>query len=352
LPAQNNLPERDAARVIVILAGIAVVLVALRYAEEIVVPFLLAVFIAIIAAGPVRSLRKRGLPTWGAVSITILALAGIQVAVALMLGTSFAEFEAALPEYQAQLVALEAKAIAWFGRQGIDLADSGLFTAVNPGVAMDFANRFVVGIGDGLSDALLILFLVVFLLIEAAVLPRKISAMAPDRSDALLQRLVTLMDSTNRYVGVKAVVSLVTGLLIWIALWIIGLEYAILWGFVAFLLNFIPTIGSILAAVPAAILALLTLDPILLGAVISVYVVVNLLVGNVLEPAIMGQQVGLSTLTVFVSLVFWGWMFGPVGMLLSVPLSMVVRSIAETSSGTQWIAILMAPAPPATENKT
>ena len=101
---------------------------------------------------------------------------------------------------------------------------------------------------------------------------------------------------------------------------------------------------SVRLPVGLLLLALLTLDPILLGAVVSVYVVVNRLVGNVLEPAIMGQQVGLSTLTVFLSLVFWGWMFGPVGMLLSVPLSMVVRSMAETSPGTQWLAILTAPA--------
>ena len=111
------------------------------------------------------------------------------------------------------------------------------------------------------------------------------------------------------------------------------------------MLNFVPNIGSIVAAVPAVLLAMLQLDPAMVLVVIAIYVVVNVVIGNVVEPMLMGQRVGLSTLTVFLSLVFWGWMFGAVGMLLSVPLSMVVKFAVQSSPTTRWIAVLLSRAP-------
>ena len=138
-----------------------------------------------------------------------------------------------------------------------------------------------------------------------------------------------------------------TGVLIWIGLELVGLDFAPIWGFIAFLLNFVPNIGSILAAVPGVLLALLQLDPTGVMIVIGIYVAVNMVVGNIIEPTIMGQRVGLSVLAVFLSLVFWGWMFGPVGMLLSVPLSMAVKFTAQANPQTRWLAVLLSHAPPA-----
>ena len=121
----------------------------------------------------------------------------------------------------------------------------------------------------------------------------------------------------------------------------IGLDYALLWGVLAFMLNFVPNIGSIIAAVPAILLALVQLG--FLGAlgVGAVFMLANVILGSVLEPKYMGQGLGLSTLVVFLSLLFWGWVFGPVGMLLSIPLTIMLKLALQTNLQTQWIAVLL-----------
>jgi len=152
-----------------------------------------------------------------------------------------------------------------------------------------------------------------------------------------------VIESTKQYTSIKALMSLVTGLLVWIGCSLIGLDFAILWGFIAFMLNFIPTIGSIIAAVPAVLLAMVQLGPMAALAVAGLYVAVNMVIGNMIEPRYMGRRVGLSTLVVFLSMVFWGWLLGPVGMLLSVPLTMVAKFAAQANENTRWVAILLGP---------
>jgi predicted PurR-regulated permease PerM len=156
-----------------------------------------------------------------------------------------------------------------------------------------------------------------------------------------LHKLSDLVDSLSTYAKIKAAVSLLTGVLIWLGLSVMGVKYPVLWGLLAFLLNFIPTIGSIIAAFPVLLLALLSFDPVLLLMIIGLYLTVNILVGNFVEPIWMGGEVGLSTLIVFMSMVFWGWLFGPVGMLLSVPLTIAVKFHASTHPRTEWLAVLL-----------
>jgi predicted PurR-regulated permease PerM len=183
------------------------------------------------------------------------------------------------------------------------------------------------------------MLIVMFMLAEAAGLDRKLAA----EDGNVLQRTADVVHGVTRYAAANAALSLVTGALIWIGLEIVGLEFAVLWGFIAFVFNFVPNIGSIVAAVPAVLLAMLQLNPVMVLVVIGIYLVVNTVIGTFLQPMIMGRRVGLSPLAVFLSLVFWGWMFGPVGMLLSVPLSMVVKSFAQTNPQTQWLAMLLGP---------
>jgi len=136
---------------------------------------------------------------------------------------------------------------------------------------------------------------------------------------------------------------MMTGLIIAIAMWIIGVDYPVLWGVLAFMLNFVPNIGSIIAAVPAVLLAMVQLGLPSALVVAAVYVAVNVLIGNIVEPRFMGKGLGLSTLVVFVSLVFWGWVLGPVGMLLSVPLTITVKLALDSKPETQWLGHLLGP---------
>ena len=185
------------------------------------------------------------------------------------------------------------------------------------------------------------MFTVMFMLLDAWSLPHKFKAMNSTRSEMINARLSDIVHSTKQYTSIKALMSLITGTMIWTGTALVGLDFAILWGFLAFLLNFIPTVGSIIAAVPAVLLALVQLGSMLALVVALIFLAVNTLIGNIVEPKYMGEKVGLSTLVVFLSMVFWGWLLGPVGMLLSVPLTMVVKLAAMSSDETRWISILL-----------
>ena len=189
---------------------------------------------------------------------------------------------------------------------------------------------------------------VVFILLEASSLPHKIHA-ALDRPGASLAGFERFVENVQRYMAIKSVVSLMTGVIIATGLWLIGVDYPLLWGVLAFLLNYVPNIGSIIAAVPAVLLAFVQLGA--LAALLStmLYVAVNMLIGNMVEPRFMGRGLGLSTLVVFLSLVFWGWVLGPVGMLLSVPLTITVKIALESSSESHWLAVLLGPERDVTE---
>lgn len=330
---------------VITLAGIALLLALMRAASVIVVPLLLSLFIAIIAVTPFNWLKKRGLTTAVSVIIVVIAITVIITLFAILLGNTATQFEAALPGYQARLDELTAAATTWAASKGIRLDETGIFNTLDPAAVMDFANNMVVGIGNALSNIFLIMFTVMFMLIEAAGFPRKVAAIEGHDSESTLKRLAEVVESVKSYVVAKAVISLATGILVWLGLALVGLDFAPLWGFLAFLLNFVPNIGSIIAAVPAVLLAMLQLEPAMVLAVIGIFIAANMVMGSLIEPMLMGQRVGLSTLSVFLSLVFWGWMFGAVGMLLSVPLSMVVKFAAQTHPQTQWIAVLLSPAP-------
>jgi len=145
----------------------------------------------------------------------------------------------------------------------------------------------------------------------------------------------------NAYFGTKALTSLVTGILVTISLAIIGVDFPLLWGFLAFLLNFIPNIGSIIAAIPAILLALVQLGFPSAIAVAIVFLIVNVLIGNVIEPRLMGKNLGLSPLIVFVSLIFWGYVLGTVGMLLATPLTMTIKIIFDNMEETKHLGLMM-----------
>jgi predicted PurR-regulated permease PerM len=218
-----------------------------------------------------------------------------------------------------------------------------LADALPLGSLLTLAGSALRSLGAVLSNGFLIILTVIFILAEAASFYPKLRAVLanPDRDLAHFGRITGTM---NRYIAIKTSVSVLTGILVTSFLWILDVDFPVLWGLVALLLNFIPTIGSIIAGIPPVLLALVQLGPAEAGLVVLGFFLVNTIVGNVLEPRYMGQGLGLSALIVFVSLIFWGWLFGPVGMLLSVPLTMSAKIALEASPSTLWLARLLAPA--------
>jgi AI-2 transport protein TqsA len=208
-------------------------------------------------------------------------------------------------------------------------------------------------LGSLLNNALIIIFMLIFMQLEAADLPGKLRAMT-SRSSDISVRLERIESTVWRYVRLKTRISILTGVLVTVWLWLLGVNFPLLWGLLAFLFNFVPTIGSFIAAVPAVLVA--AVQPEVAGEPMSVaaslylalyaalgYIVINVVIGNVVEPRLLGSGVGLSTLVVFLSLIFWGWVLGPVGMVLSVPLTMIVKIVLDNSKEFQWIAILLGP---------
>ncbi|HHD72598.1 MAG TPA: AI-2E family transporter [Epsilonproteobacteria bacterium] len=156
-----------------------------------------------------------------------------------------------------------------------------------------------------------------------------------------LTRLNEISDKIKHYILLKASTSAATGLAIVILLQLFGIHYAVLWGLLAFVLNFIPNIGSIIAAVPAVLMAIVQYSPTTALWIMLGYLIVNLLIGSIIEPRVLGRGLGLSTLVVFLSLIFWGWLLVPIGMLLSVPLTIMIKIALQTQPNTKWIATLL-----------
>ena len=326
-------------------ASFVIIVAGMRVAAPILVSMLLSVFIAVISGPPLFWLQRKGVPKPLAFVIVIAAVIAIGMILAVLVGTSLDDFSRALPVYQERIKEQASALLAWLGRLGIDVSDRGLLEAFDPGAAMNLVARILTGLGGALTNAFLILLTVIFILLEASSFPGKLRATLADPQRSF-QTIDTFINNVQRYMAIKTIASLATGITIAVWLAILGVDYPLLWGTLAFLLNYVPNLGSILAAVPAVLLALLQLGagPALLATL--GYLVVNVVIGNMIEPRIMGRGLGLSTLVVFLSLVFWGWVLGPVGMLLSVPLTMTLKIALDSNEDTRWIAVLLGPEVP------
>ena len=331
-----------AARFLLVAGAFVLVVAGLHAAASLITPFLLAGFIAIIAAPTMLYFVRRGTPAWLALlaaSAVMIAVGGLIVA---LVSGSLNAFMTQLPEYQMRLKELTRELVTWLQEVGIEVPHAALADHLDTGKAMEMAGVLLGGLGDMLTNAFLIVVTVIFILLEASNLPAKLKAGLRTPASSL-PRLRSVLDNINRYMVLKTLMSLLTSGLIWGWLWYVGLDFAPLWALVAFLFNYVPTIGSIIAAIPAVLLALVQPDVQSALWIALGYLVVNVAVGAIIEPRFMGQGLGLSTLVVFVSLVFWGWVLGPVGMFLSVPLTMVLKIALDANPQTRPIAIMLGP---------
>jgi AI-2 transport protein TqsA len=328
------------------LACLVVISAGVKAAQVIVVPFLLALLLALILSPLMSALIKRSVPAGVAIMLALVLLVITGGALAIILGSSINDFVRDLPQFQHRLNALTARAFDGLTTLGLEKPGDYILETFNPGSVLKFAGTALASLSGLMTNAFLILLTTTFLLGEGLVLNRKMHA-ALGEEDRTHQAFEQIATSIKHYMGLKSIVSLGTGAVVVVWLWILGVDYAVMWGLLAFLLNFIPNVGSLIAAVPAVLFALVQLGP--LSAVLAAagYLGINTLLGSIIEPRIMGQGLDLSPLVVFVSLIFWGFLLGPVGMLLSVPLTVVVKLILESSASTHWIAILLGGSKPA-----
>ncbi|GGD55246.1 AI-2E family transporter [Lacimicrobium alkaliphilum] len=322
------------------MASLIVILAGIKAASAIVVPFLLSMFIAIACAPIIRRASLYHIPKVLSVIMVILIIVVFGFMLAGLVGQSMNEFTENLPGYKTQL----GNELAWLAAQlsslNIEIDRTQLLSYLDPGLAMNMASNLLTSLGSVMTNFFLILLTVVFMLFEADTIPKKVH-IALANPDIKIKQVDRFLTSVKNYLVIKTLISLVTGTIVGVVLYLLGLDHFMLWAVLAFLLNYIPNIGSILAAVPAVLLAFVQLGPAMAGVVALFYIALNTLMGNMIEPKFMGRGLGLSTLVVFLSLIFWGWLLGTVGMLLSVPLTMIVKIALESTHGGNWFAVLL-----------
>ena len=338
-PMKETSPESPA-RDLYIIAAAVIVVAGMRAAASIVTPLLSAIFVAMVLERPIHHLQRRGLSR-GLSVLAVLATIFLIVALfSMFVATSITGLHSALPELRTKLTELLDSALGNVQIFGTQLSLHGIRHSLDPGAALSLAEHLIGGLDTMLGLSFLVSMTVILILLELPANPAT-------KSTAKKTPLSMIPEEIQHYMGIKTATSLVTGAAVAIWLYVLHVPYPVIWGLLAFLLNFIPNIGSILAAAPAILTALVELDATaaLLAAV--GYVVVNFLVGNVLEPRVMGASLGLRMLVVFLSLIFWGWVLGAIGMVLAVPLTMAVKAMLYSYEQTKWMADLLAPAPTA-----
>jgi len=327
-------------------AALVVVIAGLKAASPIIVLVLVSAFFSMLAGPAVLWLRRKRVPVAGAVALVIAAFLALATLTGVVVGASINDFIRAVPGYRARLDLQRAELVEWLRGRGVQLPAIEWLNVIEPGAVIGLAGQLFAALGGLLGNVLLVVLIVAFVLLEVPWFPEKFRA-AIGSSEAAMARAREILGNVERYVLLKTVLSLATGagVTIWVA--IVGLDFALLWGLLAFLLNFIPNIGSVLAAVPALALALVQLGPGKTLLVLAGYIVVNFVFGNILEPRWMGRSLGLSTTVVFLSVLAWGWILGTVGMFLAVPLTVALRIVLANNESTRWLAVLLGPERPA-----
>jgi AI-2 transport protein TqsA len=271
--------------------------------------------------------------------IVIAGMIVILLMVGVLVDISIQNVLNSLPTYQTRLQQQVLALKTMLAGMGIPVNDKALLGYVNPEALRNLVVGLLTGLGSMFSNTVLILLTVSFILFEASSFPIKLRTALGD-PEAVFPEFAKFVNDVKRYVVIQTVVSLTAGILAGVWLAILGADFAILFGLLAFFFSYIPQIGIIIAIIPAAILAFIEFG-VGRAVLVASFLVVTFVLGNVVQPRIMGQKLGLSTLVVFLSLIFWGSVLGLIGMVLCVPLTMALKFTLERSENTRWIAALL-----------
>jgi len=322
---------------VLIMAAVVIILAGIKAASVIVVPFLLAFFLAVILSPFFLWLRSKKVNQVFALLIIVTFLIAIITLLFMLVGNSVQDFTNNVPAYEAKLRANIVAILETLQTWGIEIPKEDILKLVNMQSIMQYAASTLKSLGSLATQSFMIVITVVFMLMEISQFGNKL---AQTNTNSLV-KFIDISDSIKRYLLLKFFTSAATGIIITVGLKFFDIHYAVLWGLIAFILNFIPTIGSIIAAVPAVLMGIVQYDISTSLGIALLYIIVNVSIGSILEPRIVGKGLGLSTLIVFLSLIFWGWLLGPIGMLLSVPLTIMIKIALSTQPNTQWIAVML-----------
>jgi AI-2 transport protein TqsA len=325
---------------IVNIAGLIIIFAGVIYAKSIIIPFLLALFISIICVQPISWLEKKRIPRWLALISVILGLVVLFSGFSFLIGGTVSSFSGNLSKYESTLTTISNSFIQYLNEQGLKIPKDQIINLIQPAKILEYTAGALNTLFNMMGTTFVIFLIILFILMEFGSFYVKAKAILGE-SGKSISYFSTILRNIRHYLGIKTILCLSIGILIYFALIIIGVDYPLLWALIAGLMNFIPNIGSIISTIPTVLFALVQLG---LGGALwtlgSTMVIHNIL-GNFIEPRIMGRGLGLSTLVVFLSLLFWGFILGMVGMFLSVPITMTIKIILERNEKTKWLAILL-----------
>jgi AI-2 transport protein TqsA len=324
---------------VVNIAALIIIFAGVIYAKTIITPFLLALFISIICAQPVSWLEKKGIPGWLALIIVIIGLIVFFSGFGFLIGGTLSSFSGNLSKYESTLTTISNSFLQFLNEQGLNIPKEQITDFVQPAKILGFTANVLNKLFTVMGNTFLIFLTILFILMEFGSFTVKVKAIRYERYKSIYYS--PILQNVRQYLGIKTLLCISVGILVYIALLIIGVDYPLLWALVAGLMNYIPNIGSVIATIPTCLFALVQLG--LGGALwtLGLSMLIHTVIGGFIEPRVMGKGLGLSTLVVFLSLLFWGFLLGMVGMFLSVPLTMTIKIILEQNEKTRWIAILL-----------
>lgn len=334
----------DASKKIYIFLVIVVLVVVLIYAQGIIIPFILAILFWFMIRVIKKLLSKiRFLKKWPGWVFTVLSsviLLGFLFLTVEMITVNIRQLSNTLPEYEENVNKITASIKSQFNLNFSNLM-SDFSKELNFGEILSTIFSTLTSL---FGDASMVLIYLIFLLIEESTFPRKMKAMYPDsqKHDKMKELVGKIDRSVSNYIALKTLVSLLTGILSYFVLIIIGVDAPVFWAFLIFVLNFIPTIGSLIATLFPTVFALLQFGEFTPAILVLVIVgIIQLIVGNLIEPRLMGNSLNISPLVVLLTLTLWGLIWGITGMLLSVPITVMLIIIMSEFEGTKPIAILL-----------
>ena len=336
-------------RALFALGMLGLTLALMYFAAQYLNAILLAWIIVLVASPVLYSLQGRGAPSWLAFLVTLLVILVALVGFGLILVLGFNQMVESIPKYIDQADELVNSIKDFFVSLGIDKEDVGaIMNAISPADLVKGAVAFLGSLLGSISDVILVILLVVFLLIEAFSAPQKLAAEIR-MGNEYLQRFFHVSDTLRKYFQLTTVVALFTGVVDTIFFLIMGVDFAILWGIIAFLCSYIPTLGFWLAAIPPTIMALLEFGPLQALIVFLGVVLINGFAENVIKPKYMGEGIDLSPFMIIFSVIFWAALLGPMGAILGVPVSLLFKElILEADDQNRWMAKMMGSAKPKT----
>ena len=317
-----------------------VIMVIAKWTAELIIPLLISVMIALLLQPLMHWLEKRGVSRLLSLILVLSVLAALLTLFGIFVATEINDFVTNLSDLKGKIQTLIDHYYTFFKNLGVPVREQQVEAFIRPDGIISFFKRMLLQLGSQFSNTLLILFTASFLILDSVHFRGRLHRVLrehPARRRAIEELFVRIY----AYFTIMAKVSLITALSALALLWFFDVQYALLWAVLTFFLNFVPVIGSIIAAVPPVLLALIENSWSVALWVALGYLLINNIVGNILQPTMMGRGLGLSSFTVFWSMVFWGWFFGPTGMILSVPLTMVVQFLLMQYDETRWIGFLL-----------